>query len=216
MSGLELPWFSSGRWWTVGQFSWILIIENWELWSTPSHPPALSICASCVARADAASDEANTFRDDGGFQLPDQATVSPGCVFQPDFACSNCIYHLVDQCGWGKVFQIVSSRFLSESLLNHWPKRGITGFCNSCALFLNSFWKGCQASEFIDLKVFDSENQMNGLSWQWVLSALLFISASDYALLWVDWCLVYQLVFCWIRFRLDGNRYISWPRDWSF
>jgi len=117
----------------------------------------LSICASCVARADAASDEANAFRDDGGFQLPDQATVSPGCVFQPDFACSNCIYHLVDQCGWGKVFLIVSSRFLSESLLNHWPKRGITGFCNSCALFLNSFWKGCQASEFIDLKVFDSE-----------------------------------------------------------
>ena len=27
------------------------------------------------------------------------------------------------------------------------------------------------------------------------LVRMLFISASDYALLWEDWCLVYQLVF---------------------
>ena len=142
----------------------------------------MSICASCVARADAASDEAKAFKDDGSFQLPDQATVSPGCLFQTDFTCSNCIYHLVDQCGWGKVFLIVSSRFLSESLLNYWPKWVIAGFCDSCALL----FEGSQAGEFFDLKVFDSERLDEWFVLAMSLVRMLFISASDYALLWVD------------------------------
>ena len=168
----------------------------------------MSICASYVARADAASDEANAFRDDS-FQLPDQATVSPGCVFQPDFTCSNCIYRLVDQCGWGKVFQIVSSRFLSESLLNHWPKRGILNFVMVARFCFKVLCEGCKASEFIDLKVFDSER-----------SDELFVLAMSLVRIVIHFSLRLCLAlgglmsrvsasFCWIRSRLDGNRYIT-------
>ena len=102
-----------------------------------------------MVSGDATSNETNASSDDRSLQLPDQATVSPGSVFQPDSACSNCIYHLVDQCGWGKVFLIVSSRFLPEFLLNHWPKRGITGFCNSCALVLTVFGRGVKQANLL-------------------------------------------------------------------
>jgi len=68
---------------------------------------------------------------------------------------------------------------------------------------------GCQASEFIDLKVFDSER-----SDEWFVLAMSLVRIVIHFSLRL--CLALgglmsrvSASFCWIRSRLDGNRHIA-------
>ena len=93
----------------------------------PRYSVALNVCASSIARADDI------------FRLRDQALVSPGYVFWPDFTFSSCIDCLGDRCGWRKVFLMLDWLYFVWVLNELLSKRGgVAGFSNGCAILFSN------------------------------------------------------------------------------